>query len=136
MKKAIWILIVTGVMGLILISQRGSEQGSVVKAPQASVMKTSMEMDEYSLSDEKSDFGPKAQRGVRLRVSLFFCPASPAFSCSASVIVRFLPPYCALSRRGIVCFGGIIYPILKKFYRSPELFPFLPFSLPLAIRTL
>ena len=66
MKKAIWILIVTGVMGLILISQRGSEQGSVVKAPQASVMKTSMEMDEYSLSDEKSDFGPKAQRGVRL----------------------------------------------------------------------
>ena len=66
MKKAIWILIVTGVMGLILISQRGFEQGSVAKAPQASVMKTSMEMDEYSLSDEKSDFDPNTQRGMRL----------------------------------------------------------------------
>ena len=66
MKKAIWILIVTGVMGLILISQRGFEQGSVAKAPQASVMKTSMEMDEYSLSDEKSDFAPNTQRGMRL----------------------------------------------------------------------
>ena len=65
MKKAIWILIVTGVVGLILISQRGFEQGSVAKAPQASGMKTSMEMDEYSLSDEKSDFAPNTQRGLR-----------------------------------------------------------------------
>ena len=66
MKKAIWIPIVTGVIGFILISQHGFEQGSVAKAPQASVMKTSMEMDANAPSDEKGDFTPKKERDARL----------------------------------------------------------------------
>ncbi|MDP6957310.1 MAG: hypothetical protein QF645_00710 [Planctomycetota bacterium] len=66
MKKAIWIFIVTVVMGLILTSQRGKEQGRVAKAPQALVMNTSMEMDENAPSDEKSDFAPKKERDARL----------------------------------------------------------------------
>ena len=65
MKKAIWIPIVTGVIGLILIPQRDFEQGSVAKAPQASVMKTSLEMDANAPSDGKIDFAPRTQKGLR-----------------------------------------------------------------------